>query len=301
MRRNRRQARTPHGRAALMAFALGSACLAGGAAAQVLTAPAPAPGAVSGGVVVAEPQALIPIDGPGLPGPVVLELFTAQGCASCPPADDLLTSLALRSDVIALALHVDYWDYIGWVDSFALPEHTQRQQTYARLNGLGTIYTPQMVVNGTHILEGFRAMQILDAVEAHRQAPPVARLTLSRAPDGALTVEGVPVAEPPPLVASRAARPRLAASMLAVSDEPEVPHDVVLVRYLPRAHVEILAGENAGRRGAYVNIVTEWQALGTWDLSGPFQATVPLTGDQPAVVLVQEAGQGAIVAAGRLD
>ncbi|KKK59691.1 hypothetical protein LCGC14_3031870, partial [marine sediment metagenome] len=76
--------------------------------------------------------------------PVVIELFTSQGCSSCPPADELLTRLAARTDVIPLALHVDYWDYIGWRDHFGKPAFTKRQKSYAAVAGSRTIYTPQM-------------------------------------------------------------------------------------------------------------------------------------------------------------
>ena len=78
--------------------------------------------------------------------PVVVELFTSQGCSSCPPADRIMHDLAKRDDVIGLALHVDYWDYIGWKDEYADPDHTLRQRSYARQGGRSMIYTPQMVV-----------------------------------------------------------------------------------------------------------------------------------------------------------
>ncbi|MXY32487.1 MAG: DUF1223 domain-containing protein, partial [Boseongicola sp. SB0664_bin_43] len=76
---------------------------------------------------------------------VVVELFTSQGCSSCPPADRILSELAERDDVIALALHVDYWDYLGWKDKFAIPGHTKRQRSFGRAIGKHTIYSPQMV------------------------------------------------------------------------------------------------------------------------------------------------------------
>jgi hypothetical protein len=231
-------------------------------------------------------------------GPVVLELYTAQGCAACPPADRLLAELAERPEVIALALHVDYWDYIGWADIFADPEHAERQKRYARSRGLSTIYTPQIVVMGMDLIEGFRTAEVQAALDAHLAQPHEARITLSRTLDGQLRLRAEPV-EGPPLLASRATA--LTPLALGAAAEPELVHDVQLVRYLPRSEVAITEGENAGVTAEYVNIVTAWQTVGTWDLSGPFELDLPITGDEPVIVLVQQPGQGAIVAAARLE
>ena len=84
--------------------------------------------------------------------PVVVELFTSQGCSSCPPADALLHELAARDDVVALAMHVDYWDYIGWKDVFGNPAHSARQRAYAKAGNRRMVYTPQMIVNGENRL-----------------------------------------------------------------------------------------------------------------------------------------------------
>ncbi|HEV8025928.1 MAG TPA: DUF1223 domain-containing protein, partial [Stellaceae bacterium] len=87
--------------------------------------------------------------GEGRSAPVVVELFTSQGCSTCPPADAYLGELASRPGVIALAFHVDYWNYIGWTDPFASKAATDRQRSYAKQLGLRYVYTPQMVINGT--------------------------------------------------------------------------------------------------------------------------------------------------------
>ena len=84
----------------------------------------------------------------GAKPPVVVELYTSEGCSSCPPADHWLTTHKGRDDVLALAFHVNYWDRLGWVDRFASPETTQRQYTLARSSGSGQVYTPQVVVDG---------------------------------------------------------------------------------------------------------------------------------------------------------
>ena len=111
---------------------------------------------------------------------VVVELFTSQGCSSCPPADRILGELAERDDVIALALHVDYWDYLGWKDEFASPQYTKRQRAYARAAGERTIYTPQMVIGGQDHVIGSRPMKVSQAIQKHiAKAQPV-RVQLKR-------------------------------------------------------------------------------------------------------------------------
>jgi hypothetical protein len=105
---------------------------------------------------------------------VVVELYTSQGCSSCPPADALLPSLP-REDVIALALHVDYWDYIGWKDDLARPEHTARRRPMPRRRASGMIYTPQFVIGGVDRVTGYEPMEVAEIIQRHRAAPrPVA-------------------------------------------------------------------------------------------------------------------------------
>ncbi|WP_425052753.1 DUF1223 domain-containing protein [Psychromarinibacter sp. S121] len=207
--------------------------------------------------------------------PVVVELYTSQGCSSCPPADALMTELAGRDDVIALALHVDYWDYIGWKDSFASRDYTNRQRAYARAAGHRTIYTPQMIVGGTDHVVGFKPMKLADLIDAHQEAEPLVDLDLSREGD-TLTIR------------AEGLKP-LPSSIL-----------VQLVRYMPENTVEIRKGENAGRTITYANIVSGWDMLAGWDGQGLLELTAEAPGPEPLVVILQEAGHGAILAAARL-
>jgi hypothetical protein len=99
--------------------------------------------------------------------PVVIELFTSQGCSSCPPADAFMHKLAQRSDVIALSMHVDYWDYIGWKDEFGRPENAARQRAYAQTAGRRSVYTPQMIIAGEDSVVGTHPMDVADLIRKH--------------------------------------------------------------------------------------------------------------------------------------
>lgn len=206
--------------------------------------------------------------------PVVVELYTSQGCSSCPPADALLKQLADMDGVIPLSLHVDYWDYIGWPDGFAKAAHSARQEAYARAAGEHMVYTPQMIVNGTDRVLGGDALAVMERLQAHSGALTPVRLELSRK-GGELAIEARAEAALPPLL-------------------------VQLVRYRPEATVAIEGGENAGHTLDYANVVTDWQVVGEWSGEGPLALTVPLPGDEPAVVILQEEGPGPIRAAARL-
>jgi hypothetical protein len=251
---------------------------------------------------------------------VLMELYTSQGCASCPPADEMLLELADRDDVIALALHVDYWDYIGWADSFAQTAFADRQKDYARRHGHSTIYTPQVVLNGTEILEGFRVMSVMDAVSRHAQAAPEVSLTLTHdAATGSLTINAHRITETAPVAAltSRRVAVPMAQSNVAVGSlvmpgaesvaadvsplsRRDAPFVVDVIRYMPLAQVDILGGENAGLSATYASIVTEWFTAADWDMEQPLVLTLPMIGDDPVVVVVQERGLGEIIAAARL-
>ncbi len=210
-------------------------------------------------------------------GPVVVELFTSQGCASCPPADALLGELAGRDDVIALALHVDYWDYIGWQDTFAQPDFTARQHGYGHAAGSTVVYTPQMIVAGQDHVVGVRPMAVADLIQAHRALPDPVRISVREGGEG-YEVEAVARMDPP--------RPQMV---------------VQVVGYMPHAEVPITRGERAGTVAEHYNVVTSWRVVGDWDGRSPFVMRITPQGDNPHVVIVQQAGHGAILGAARLD
>jgi hypothetical protein len=209
-------------------------------------------------------------------GPVVVELYTSQGCASCPPADELLAELAGHEEVIALALHVDYWDYIGWEDSFAQAAFTERQKMYARAAKSRMIYTPQMIVGGVDRIEGNEPEAVVKLIGKHLAVERAVLLTLERQGDEVV-------------IRAEAERPLAAGA------------EVQLVRYEPRAMVRIERGENAGRTVAYHNIVTEWTKLADWPGSAPLEMRARAPGDQPVVVILQEPGPAAVLAAARAE
>lgn len=208
--------------------------------------------------------------------PVVVELFTSQGCSSCPPADALLEELASYPDVLPLALHVDYWDYIGWKDTFGSPQFTARQKAYAAASGHRTIYTPQMVIGGIDHVVGYVPMDVATAIERHREAALPVVLRVTRTGD-----EVRVLADP---------MPGLPGVMI-----------VQLVRYLPKASVTIERGENAGKTIDYVNTVVAWDQIGTWDGASALDLTVPLEGQGAVAVLLQAEGPGAIIAAAKTE
>lgn len=213
--------------------------------------------------------------------PVVIELFTSQGCASCPPADRVLESLADERDIIAMSLPVDYWDYLGWEDTLALPGHARRQYAYAAARNESMVYTPQMVLNGQMALTGNRAEEVRAAIaRARREAPLWGRVALQEDEEGGLDAR--------------------------IEDVPPGDYIVWLVPFLSRHEVEIGRGENAGRTITYVNVPRNWVRLGEWqggeeifDLPADIEG---LSGADGCAILVQakrDKGFGPIVAAGK--
>ena len=161
--------------------------------------------------------------------PTVVELFTSEGCSSCPPADALLAELASRPDVLALSFHVDYWDRLGWKDPFSSPAATERQQRYAELLSLATVYTPQMVVDGRWQAVGSDYAEVQRALDAAGH-----------------TVAQVPVA----LAIDRG----LAQIKLGAAGDP-VSGAVLLIGFDRRHVTAVQRGENSGRTLAHVDVV----------------------------------------------
>ncbi|MBU1307014.1 MAG: DUF1223 domain-containing protein [Alphaproteobacteria bacterium] len=192
----------------------------------------------------------------------VVELFTSQGCSSCPPADALLTSLDERGDVLALAYHVDYWDYVGWKDTFGEADYSDRQRAYAQSWGSSRIYTPQMVINGAVGVVGSRRNEVNGAIDRGRLPLQVA-VTQDR-------------------------------NMLkiAIPADAQLSDAVVwLVTYLDRADVDIAEGNNAGKSMVYTQVVTGRQALGMWESASGASLKLPI----PEVLAHSSTGIAVIV------
>lgn len=207
---------------------------------------------------------------------VVVELYTSQGCSSCPPADEFVALLASDPRILPLALHVDYWDYIGWADQFAKPKFTDRQRAYAADIGGRTLYTPQMIIGGLDRIEGFSPEETAAKLKRHLALATRVTLTVTREGDTlAIRAE----ADPPLTEAVR----------------------IQLVRYTPAETVTIERGENAGRTITYHNIVTSWEGLGDWSGDAPLEISAGFAGSEPGAVILQYIGPGSILAAARVD
>lgn len=200
---------------------------------------------------------------------VLVELFTSQGCSSCPPADAFLANLAQDQGVIPLALHVDYWDYIGWSDTFAQEKFTKRQRKYAKMNADRMVYTPQMIVAGQTRVKGHDAASVMLGIAAVKST---ITLTLTRQGDDVL---------------------------ISATSDQALPSDILVdvVRYYPKMTVQIERGENRGQAISYHNIVTSWMNVGEWTGKTPLAMTTRAAGDDPIVVILQQEGPGAVLAA----
>jgi hypothetical protein len=213
-------------------------------------------------------------------GPWAIELFTSQGCSSCPPADLQLGKLAQRPDVVALSFHVDYWDYIGWKDRFASKATTERQRAYARTLKQRYVYTPEMVVDGRAHDPGISDRQVDTLLsDARRQSALRATPELTRASDGALVI-------------------RLAATTLDV-----LSADVTVFAYDRHHSTPVHRGENDGRKLENFNVVRHFEIVGRWD-GAQAHWTVPadrFQPDQGLAVIVQQSDHGPVLGCAKLE
>jgi hypothetical protein len=212
----------------------------------------------------------------------VVELFTSQGCSSCPAADALLNELAGRDDLIAISLSVDYWDYLGWKDTLANAKFSDRQKAYSKSLGDGMVYTPQMVVNGRAHVNGSDEAKITRAIgkTEHAFAASMVPVRMSTG-DGRLVVE---VGSE-----SQTAVKEATVWLAVISKSVEVP---------------ITRGENKGKTIVYSNVVRDLIPIGTWNgkpMTVQLQRdTFMHSGAERCAVLVQQGRGGPIVGAAML-
>jgi hypothetical protein len=214
------------------------------------------------------------------PAKRVVELFTSQGCSSCPPADLLLETYKARGDIIALSLPVDYWDRLGWKDTFASRKYSDRQRAYAFHRGDNEVYTPQVVVDGRVHTIGSVPASIDRALSSTAALSHRERVALEATmANGSLSVT---------IGAAPAGTSLGEATVLLASVQDS-------------GTVAIGRGENAGRRITYHNVVRGLRAVGTWN-GGVKRIDVPLTDAEKAccssvVILLQKGASGPILAA----
>jgi hypothetical protein len=171
----------------------------------------------------------------------VVELFTSQGCNSCPPADEYFAELASDDDIVALAYHVDYWDYLGWPDTLSSKENTERQYDYMRAFGARSVYTPQAVINGRVHVNGASRAAVANALSSMEKSGQGMRvgIKVSRTDDGVLIDAGDSAGGP-------------------------VAAHLVIVYFNGPQTIKIGKGENSGRRLTYWNAVSGIQTAGMW-------------------------------------
>ncbi|MBM3523365.1 MAG: DUF1223 domain-containing protein [Alphaproteobacteria bacterium] len=207
---------------------------------------------------------------------VVVELFTSQGCSSCPLADQFLRELAKREGIVPLAFHVDYWDHLGWKDPYARPDHAKRQRAYVAALGARYVYTPQMVIDGRFQDVGSNRKRIEELIDR-------ARASRGTAPAIALDSREVTIAA--------GASPASVAMIWAV--------------YVTKARAnDVPSGENRGRNMATTNVVRGVARLGPYD-GTPFKAALdpaarPADSDGVAIV-IQTTGYGPVLSARLFD
>ena len=197
--------------------------------------------------------------------PIVVELFTSEGCSSCPPADALLAELARRPDVLALSFHVDYWDRLGWKDPFSSREATDRQNRYAKLLALHTVYTPQIVVDGWWEAVGSDRADVERALELARRNPPEVPVTLALDHGQA---------------------------QIAVGPGSGVAASVLLIGFDRRHVTAVKRGENSGRTLAHVDVVRGLEEIARLSAG---EIAVPIPWHSDLIAAVVQAADGRIL------
>lgn len=212
------------------------------------------------------------------PTPIVLELFTSQGCSSCPAADALLKTYTERPGVIALSLSVDYWDHLGWKDTLASPKHALRQKAYAKALGTGNVYTPQLVIDGAAETIGSNKALIEKAIGRTSAARKSGVAITARSDGKRVTIE---VAD-------------------GITEHLAGSGTIWLAVVSPQVDEKIKHGENRGRMLSYYNVVRELTAVGIWS-GKPITLELPagavLEARNRSVVLLQSGEGGRIVSA----
>ncbi len=237
------------------------------------------------GIGLCTPLLLIPEQTATSHPAVLVELFTSEGCSSCPPADKLLESLqqhepAAGIDAIVLSEHVDYWNHDGWVDPYSSSKWSARQSAYAGRFGLDSVYTPEMVVDGVSQFVGSDKQRAIQAIGAAAKTPK-ASVSLSLTGDGKAQID--------------------------ISDLPSSqkgPADIYLAVARDEATSQVSGGENGGRRLHHVAVVRNLELVGTCKPGIPFHGAFPVnpgkgvdSRDLRVIAFVQERNQGRIVGA----
>jgi hypothetical protein len=232
---------------------------------------------VDTGALAAPKQEYQPIVLSTVPAPMVVELFTSEGCSSCPPADAYLGELTQRQYVLALSFHVDYWDYIGWKDRFADPLFTRRQYAYAQAQGSSMVYTPQMIIAGAIDAVGSDRKAVEKALKVAYTRNEMYSIHVMREDDGKVVAQ--------------------------FPDAPiGVPATVWLVTYRKSEQSHVKAGENAGRSLATFNVVRSLQKVGMWDgkateIELKLDAVAKANSPDACALIANQAGNGPVVAA----
>jgi hypothetical protein len=222
--------------------------------------------------------------------PVLLELFTSEGCSSCPPADRLLETLdrtqpVAGTELIVLSEHVDYWNRLGWRDPFSSSEFSARQREYASKFHLDSVYTPQLVVDGRVEIAGADGHQAMSAIESQRHEQKIAIALSNVVRTGSQVTADIKLPGTPPEKGKRSA-----VLYIALAEN--------------RVESQVARGENGGRRLAHVAVVRVFSQIGTISLGSPFtkEVTLPVGPGVGAnglrvVAFLQDSGSGIIMGA----